>query len=91
MLNVKNRSRTLFTLNLAKGVDYGDGYGPTTETLRLTDHAPDGTIGQRVIEKELPGNITWLGGETKSKLPEALRDHPDFLRACETGILLMVE
>ncbi len=92
MLTVKNKGRTIFTLNLAKGEDYEDDkLAAQKTTLRLSDHAPDGTLGVRLVEKELPASITWLAGETKSKLPEKLAELPDFQRARDAGILLVVE
>ena len=92
MLTVKNKSRAMFTLNLEKGVNYDDDrFASTTQTLHLSDHAPDGTVGTRIVEKELPGSVTWLAGETKSKLPSKLEELADFKRACATGILLVVE
>ncbi len=93
MLTVKNRSKTLFTLNLLAGLDYEDhpACRSTSKTFALQAVTPEGDVGVREVEKTLPGSLTWLAGEVKAKLPVAVASIPEFKAACDSGILVVVQ
>lgn len=92
MLTVKNKSKQLFTLNLPKGLDYGNlaAAKPTEATFKMAAVTPDGDVGVKEVTKLLPGALTWLAGETKHQLPVALGAIPEFKAACDAGILVVV-
>lgn len=92
-LTVKNKSRTLFTLNLPAGLDYEErpDCAPKEATYALQATTPDGDVGVKEVTKTLPAALTWLAGETKVKLPVALGLIPEFKRACDAGILVVVQ
>ncbi len=93
MLTVKNKSKQLFTVNLPVGLDYEGhaAFAPTQRTFALQAVTPDGTVGVREVEKTLPGSLTWLAGEVKTKLPVALALIPEFKAACDSGVLVVVQ
>lgn len=91
MLTVKNKSRQLFVLNLPQGIDYeGHPAGePTEGSYTLATTTPDGEVGTSLVQKKLPGSLTWLAGEVKGKLPVGLGLIPEFKAACDAGILVV--
>lgn len=91
-LTVTNKSRTLFTLNLPKGLDYENhpAAAEKTQTFKMEARTKEGDVGIREVEKTIPGSMTWLSGETKTKLPPAIACIPEFQQAVAQGILVVV-
>lgn len=90
-LKVKNTSRTAFTLNLARGEDYGAGFLPTRIPFDTPELGPDGQfMGLRHRVLAQPASITWLPGEVREDVPGAVRRLEDFRKAEAVGILRLV-
>jgi hypothetical protein len=87
MLTVTNNQRTLHTLNLPRGKDFGANLQPSQFSMRQIARDRDGTAGVRVYEAQLPASITWLPWETKAGLPDSLLEVPEFLRDARAGKL----
>jgi hypothetical protein len=74
VVNIKNRSRTLYMVNLQRGVDYGNDARCAGSHFKMTVPVvlEDGKVAKRVVEKDLPGCLIWLPGEVKYGLPDAV-------------------
>jgi hypothetical protein len=85
-MRVKNVSRSSITVNLLRGVDYGEGYRPTAFSLHQATATDSGEVGIRLVEMSLPGSITWRAGEEKD-VPDAVDRIPEFRKARSAGRL----
>lgn len=83
MINLKNKGRTEFTVNLRRGADYGRDTRFRDSTMRMVRpvELPTGEKGLERIERDLPGSLMWLPGETKRGLPDAVMEIPEVRRA----------
>lgn len=80
MIKVKNVSRTPFTLNLLRGVNYGQDFKASAFEMQVPVTMPDGKAGLQTISRELPASITWAPGQTL-EVPEKVREIDQFKRA----------
>lgn len=93
-LTVKNTQRVDFVLNLRHETKVEDDspYGPTKFEM---ESAVEPRLGQepgvRLIEKTLPGSISWLPDETLTGLPDGLLELEEFKRARAKRWLVVVE
>lgn len=91
MINLKNKSRTEFTINLRRGGDYGADPRFRTSTMRMARpvELPTGEKGLERIERELPGSLTWLPGQTQRALPDAVMEIPEVRRAMFNTLIVV--
>ncbi len=91
-LTVQNKQKVLFVLQLPAGFE---SEHPECQGSKFTMHQavelPEGGSGVRVIERELPGSITWLPGESKDGLPLELSQIPEFKSARDAGKLIVIQ
>lgn len=94
-LKIKNTSTQSRTFNLAHdGLrDAGPPYGYTVRTGGVVDEdALTGARRPRATRKALPASITFLAGETKSELPNLVKDCPEIKAALgQKGPLKLLE
>jgi flavin-dependent dehydrogenase len=87
------RAKEHFVLNLERGANYGghpECAGSHFSAV-LLDYDKDGNEHRRLVERELPGALTWLPGETKRNLPDVIGKSPVLRRAVARGILFVVQ
>ncbi len=90
MVTVTNKSRRPFEVNLHAGVDYGFEHGSEFSMEQETT-LDDGTKGTLLIERTLPGSLSFAPGETREGLPDAILRIHEFRAARDAGILRVVQ
>lgn len=92
MVTMKSRTKTAQVFNLPCPGDCKPGETCFCNTIRteLREELPDGTKGVRVLERRLPGSVTFLAGETK-ELPDWVARCPDVKGALDRGSLRLIE
>ncbi len=92
LIDVKNRSKVPFVLNLRHGLEVGDhpDCQPATFKQEFPAELPTGEVGTKAVEKTLPASLTWQPGETKHGLPDALLKIEEF-RTARTQRVLVVQ
>jgi len=89
MVTIKNNAREAFVVNLDPNADYADHPECKGSRFKLaqTVELPDGHVGTRHYERTLPGSLTWLAGETKANLPDAVAKLPQLARRVLLGLM----
>jgi hypothetical protein len=89
MITIQNTARTGFVVNLLPGCDYGDAHPTISVSRTEVVVTPDGP-GTKTTERELPGSISWLAGETLD-VHENVREIPAVKRALAAGALRVIQ
>jgi len=90
MPKIANRTKQIQVFNVPCRIGCnGEGCLCTEVTIQLAAVDADGTRGVRVIDRRLPGSVTFLAGENR-EVPAFVASSPDVKRAIDRGALRLL-